>query len=215
MAQLADKVRHIERLKAEKTKIGRYHKKEKVSYIAVDEYSYDDEEFVDKSEVNMGELKHGPPYTCKVLKPSNEKSPIEAEKIDKYVARTYMFDVSKCDEIFDLLVKDGQIIIPRGLKEPPFRTEKEKGILDLVQKALKEGKLQFGERPKMQVDSDPMKVEEALYYEPFECMMVESTDGPMEPLAAESLDESFECMIVETTDGFDKRTEDELEVVYP
>lgn len=59
---------------------------------------------------------------------------------------------------------------------------------DLVQKALKEGKLQFGERPKMQVHSDPLKVEEALYFEPFECMMVETTDGLNESLGAESFE---------------------------
>lgn len=78
MAQLADRVRQIKRLKAEKTKAGRYHKKEKVSYIAVDEYSFDDEELVDESEINKAEFKPGPPYTCKLLKPSNGKSPIEA-----------------------------------------------------------------------------------------------------------------------------------------
>lgn len=42
-------------------------------------------------------------------------------------------------------------------------------------------------------------------------MMVEASNGLNESLVAES----FECMMVETTDGFDKKTEDELEVVYP
>lgn len=42
---------------------------------------------------------------------------------------TYTFDVSKCDKIFDLLVKDGQIIIPQGLKDPPLEQKNEKGIL--------------------------------------------------------------------------------------
>lgn len=69
MTQLADRVRQIECLKSEKTKTGRYHKKEKVSYIAVDEYFFDDEEIVDEREVNMAELNPGPPYTCKLLKP--------------------------------------------------------------------------------------------------------------------------------------------------
>lgn len=45
--------------------------------------------------------------------------------------------------------------------------------------------------------------------------MMETTEGPMEPLVVESLAESFECMMVETTDGFDKRIEDELDAVYP
>lgn len=66
----------------------------------------------------MAELKSGPPYKFKVLKPSNGKNPIEAEKIDKYVTKTYKFDVSKCEEIFDLLIKDGQIIVPQSLKTP-------------------------------------------------------------------------------------------------
>lgn len=63
----------------------------------------------------------------------------------------------------------------------------------------------------MQVDLDLLKVEKALFSEPFECMMVETIDYLNESLIAES----FECMMVETTDGFDKKTEDELEVVYP
>lgn len=128
MAQFADRVRHIECLKAEKTKTGRYHKKEKVSYIAVEGCSSDGEGLIDESEVNVAELKPRPPYTCKVLKPSNGKNPTEAEKTDKYVAKTYTFDVSKCDEIFDLLVKDGEIIA-LGFKGSPSRTKKEKGIM--------------------------------------------------------------------------------------
>lgn len=39
-----------------------------------------------------------------------------------------MLDVFKCDEIFDLLVKDGQIIIPQGLKDPPLKQKKKKGF---------------------------------------------------------------------------------------
>ena len=118
MAQLDNRIRCIEHLKAEKTKTGRYHKKEKISYIAVEGCSSDDEDIIDKSDVNVADLKPGLPYACKVLKPSNGKSPIEADKTDKYVAKTYTFDVSNSDEIFDLLVKDGQMIVPQGLKDP-------------------------------------------------------------------------------------------------
>lgn len=39
MAQLTDRVRQIERLKAEKARNSIYHKEEKVSYVAYDEYS--------------------------------------------------------------------------------------------------------------------------------------------------------------------------------
>lgn len=66
-----------------------------------------------------------------------------------------------------------------------------------MQKALKEGRLQFSERPKIQVDSDPMKVEEALYSKPLECMMVETTNGLVESSDVVSLAKSFEVLIVE------------------
>lgn len=84
-----------------------------------------------------------------------------------------------------------------------------------MQKALKEGILQFGERPKMQVDSDPLKVAEALYSKPIECMMVETTDGLVESSDVVYLVESFEVLMVETNDGFDKKTESGLLSAYP
>lgn len=52
----------------------------------------------------MHELKPGPPYECKLLKPSNKKNHVEPNKNDKFVAKTYTFDITKCDKIFDLLV---------------------------------------------------------------------------------------------------------------
>ncbi|XP_050901983.1 uncharacterized protein LOC127108851 [Lathyrus oleraceus] len=178
MAKLADRVRRIERLKVEKTETGRYLKKEKISYIAVEGCSSDIEDIIDRSEVNVAELKPGTPYACKVLNPSNRKNPIESEKTDKYVAKTYTFDVSRCDEIFDL---------------------------DLMQNYLKEGRLQFGKRPKMQVESDPLKVVKDLYLEPLECMMVETTDGLVEAFESASLAESFEVLMVETTEAFENK----------
>lgn len=39
-----------------------------------------------------------------------------------------MFDVTKCDEIFDLLVSYGQIVIPKGLKTLPLEQRKKKGF---------------------------------------------------------------------------------------
>lgn len=49
----------------------------------------------------------------------------------------------------------------------------------LVHKALKEGMLQFREKPKasMQVDSNPLQVEETHFDEPIEIQMVEATEG--------------------------------------
>jgi len=51
-------------------------KKEKVAYVDTND---SDQEFdfewnaVEENKINVAELKPGPPYTCKVLKPSNGK----------------------------------------------------------------------------------------------------------------------------------------------
>lgn len=67
----------------------------------------------------------------------------------------------------------------------------------------------------MQVDSDPLKVEEALYAEPLECMMVETNNGLIEVLKATLLAKSFEVMMVETTEGFGVKDERRPESTYP
>lgn len=67
----------------------------------------------------------------------------------------------------------------------------------------------------MQVDSDPLKVEEALYAEPLECMMVETTDGLIEVSKVTSLAESFEVMMAETTEGFGNKDKRRPESAYP
>lgn len=101
-----------------------------------------------------------------------------------------------CDKIFDLLVTDGKIIMPSGLKTPPLEKRKKRGFCkyhnflghktsqwvifrDLVQKALQEGIFQFGKKPKasMQMDVDPFRTEEAHYVKPVEILMVEATNG--------------------------------------
>lgn len=50
---------------------------------------------------------------------------------------------------------------------------------DLVQKALKEGMLQFGKKPKasMHVDVNMLQIEDARYTKPVEILMVENTEG--------------------------------------
>ncbi|WJX30008.1 hypothetical protein P8452_18592 [Trifolium repens] len=196
MAQLADRVRQVERLKAEKARNSKYHKKEKVAYVETQdsdqEYdiSYED---VGQGEVDLAELKPGPPYACKLLKPSNGKNPIEP-KNDKYVSKTYTFDITKCDEIFDLLVTDGQIVVPKGVKIPPLDMRKKRGYCkyhnflghrtsqcvlfrDLVQKALNEGRLKFGEKPKVtKADPESSQNADTLYAEPQAIMMVEAME---------------------------------------
>jgi hypothetical protein len=63
-----------------------------------------------------------------LLRPSNGKNP-EEPKNDKYPSKTYTFDVSKCEEIFDLLVADGIILVPKKYETSSFRTTKEARIL--------------------------------------------------------------------------------------
>lgn len=61
-------------------------------------------------------------YICKLLKPLNERNPIESSKNEKFVTKTYMFDITKYEKKIDLL--DKHIIVPPGLKTPPIREDK-------------------------------------------------------------------------------------------
>ena len=109
MAQLVDRVRQVRHLKAKKAKLSKYHKKEKVSNSKIDEIEklYDiDSDLIEEKEVNVAELKTESPYVFKLLKPSHWKNPIKP-KNENFVTKSYMFDVIKCDEIFDLL--DGKL----------------------------------------------------------------------------------------------------------
>jgi hypothetical protein len=78
MAQLADRVRQVERLRAEKTRTHKY-KREKVAYVGTND---SDQEFdiaiedVEDCEVNVAELNE-PPYTCKFLRPFDGKNLVE------------------------------------------------------------------------------------------------------------------------------------------
>ena len=66
----------------------------------------------------MIKLKPGPPYVCKLLKPSNEKNLAEPNINKKFVIKIYTFDITKCEEIFYLLVIDGKITVQKSLKKP-------------------------------------------------------------------------------------------------
>lgn len=154
---MADRVRQVERLEDENSITNKYHKKEKFTYLEEDEYLLDiGYEYVEDREVNVVELKLRPPYVCKLLKPSIEKNPVEPNKNEKFVTKTYTFDITKCDKIFYLQVTNGQIIMPQGLKNPPLEQRKNRGFCkyhnfldhktsqcvvfrNLVRKDLKEG----------------------------------------------------------------------------
>lgn len=127
MAQLIDRVRQVERLKYEKARASNNNRRERVEYVDMDEDSheiYSNPIGFDGSEIDLAVLKQGPSYSYKVLAPSNEKNPAKTENNDEFPKRIYTFDVTKCDEIFDLLVKDGQMIIPPGAKTPPSEQRK-------------------------------------------------------------------------------------------
>lgn len=82
MAQLVDRVRHVERLKAENARTHK-HFREMVAYIASDESNQEfDIAFgdVEIKEVDIDELKPGPSYTSKQLRPSDGNNPIETKQ---------------------------------------------------------------------------------------------------------------------------------------
>lgn len=113
MAQLADRVRQVECLNIEKSRATR-NKKERVAFIEIDENDQVSHiECVEENDINLAESKQGPSYMCKLLKSSNGKNLVET---DKFLKRTYTFDVTKCDRIFELLIADGQIICHQALK---------------------------------------------------------------------------------------------------
>lgn len=83
MTQLAERVRRVERLESEKAKMRNFHnKKKKVVYIEAAERDRDCDigyEKVEENDVNVAELKAGPPYVCKLLKRSDGKNSVESK----------------------------------------------------------------------------------------------------------------------------------------
>ena len=78
------------------------------------------------------------------------------------------------------------------------------GLLrDLVQKALNEGRLKFGDKakPQMQVDVDPMKVVDEMYVEVANCNVVEAMIGVVKNLFVEANVGINDCQVVEALEG--------------
>jgi len=153
-----------------------------------------------------------------------------------------MFDVTKCDEILYLLVADGQVVVHVGLKFSPLEQRKKRGFCkyhnflghktshwvlfrDLVQKALNEGRLKFGDKSKsqMQMDVDPLKVVYAMYTEVADCNVVEAIIYVVEKLSVEAKVDVVECQVVEATEGpksvdeviSESRFVEKMKVAYP
>jgi len=129
------------------------------------------------------------------LRSSNGKNH-EEPKNEKYLSNTYSFDVTKSDEIFDLLVNKGIIVVPKGLKMPPLEQRKKRGFCkfrgylghntsrcvsfrDSVQKALDEGRLKFGDKSNkpIQIDVDPLKQADSMYVEIADVNVVELAES--------------------------------------
>ena len=225
MAQLADRGRQVERLKAEKARVSKNHKKERIAYIEAEEENIDDSQDpydFDQFEIDLAELKEAPPYACKVLLPSNGKDSVESERNDKFPKKIYTFDITKCDEIFDLLVKDGQLIVPPNLKVPPLEQRKKRGFCkyhnflghktsqcflfrDLIQNAIKDGRLKFSDKGKnpMKVGTDLLLMVETNYAEPLDINVVEIAEGKVESKV--EFEEDWDFILIknerEATDG--------------
>nr|KYP38879.1 Pro-Pol polyprotein [Cajanus cajan] len=168
MAQLAEKVRRIEQIKLEKERLGKFDKfvrKEKVAYLENFEFS-DDPNYEISSEdfeINLAELRPGPTYQCQMLKPG--------DSVEGNSTKRYSFDVCKAEKIFDILLKDKQIVLPENHKIPPFEQRKGKKFCkyhnmyshwtnncvhfrDMIERAITDGRLAFEEKD-MKVDVDP------------------------------------------------------------
>lgn len=93
-------------------------KKERVTYIDIEDNdltSYVEYNHVKKNKVDVAELNPGPPYVCNLITPADGKNPSKPEKNDKFPKKT---ELTKCDGIFDLLVADGQVLVPPGANVP-------------------------------------------------------------------------------------------------
>lgn len=127
---------------------------------------------------------------CKLVTPTSGKNPSEPKENDKIPKKTYTFDVTKCDEIFDLLVAYGQVLVPLGTKVPPLEQIRKRGFCkhhnflgrktsqcfifrDLIHNTLNEGRLKFVKgKPHMKINYDPLQVKDASCVEPVAINMV-------------------------------------------
>jgi len=175
------------------------------------------------------------------LRPSEGKNPVKT-KNEKYVPITYTFHITKWDEIFFLVVFDVQVVVPKGLKIPPLEQCKKRGFCkfhnflrnktsqcvlfrDLVQRALNEGRLKFGDKltPQMKVDVDPLKVIDAMYIEIVDCNVAEAIIDVVEKLSIEANVDVVECQMVEATEGpkvtheviLESQFVEKMKVAYP
>ena len=111
----------------------------------------------------------GKPYTCPAFTPAKRKDKIKIEENE-----AYLFDISKVDKIFDFLVKDKQIKLPKEHKLPlmdqiqnmkyckwhnlySHYTNNCTIFHNVIQKALKEGRFKLVDKKgaSMTIDTNP------------------------------------------------------------
>ncbi|XP_051127700.1 uncharacterized protein LOC127249109 [Andrographis paniculata] len=103
LASLASKVGRLEYLFREKDHNFRRNRVQQMASVDTEIYSLDEEQGNIIEEM-AAEIVSGKPYVCSKLKPLSGTEEREQPT----------FDVSKADEIFDILLADGQIRIPEG-----------------------------------------------------------------------------------------------------
>ena len=113
LVQLSDKVRQIKSFKIEKEYIRKGVKKERVAYVDyIDSVEIDEEEEDQESFMAVVELQGRPPYLCLSLRLARGKEKTSSNY------KTYAFDIKKVDQIFDILLRNKQLKLPKGHKMP-------------------------------------------------------------------------------------------------
>ncbi|XP_059658949.1 uncharacterized protein LOC132305302 [Cornus florida] len=129
-------------------------------------------------EVNVAELNIKKAYTCEALtKPKSATANLQAASGSKWKgadsSRSYSFDISKAEKIFDLLMADKQLIFTAGYKMSSASEIAEKEYCkfhnswkhstnncvifrNIVQKAIEDGRLKFPKKSEViGVDGNP------------------------------------------------------------
>ncbi|XP_050876851.1 uncharacterized protein LOC127080576 [Lathyrus oleraceus] len=96
MAQLADRVRQVERLRDDKFRANK-NKKERVAYVGVcqdDKYDENEPSNFDEQEIDLAELMQGPPYSCKMRIDLNPMQPVEAHYAEPSIVNMVEVEVA-------------------------------------------------------------------------------------------------------------------------
>lgn len=73
----------------------------------------------EENEINVAKLQPGPPYVCVRLKPMPQEAQEAKGNERSFSKQEYDFDLCKADQIFDILLRDKQIVLKGDHKIPP------------------------------------------------------------------------------------------------